>query len=191
MKKYIFIIIGVIIVGGLYLSRDVFDDNVIDLKVINDLEDVADKGDDVKVGIKVNNKAPEFMLNDFKGREVSLSDFKNDKPVFINFWATWCPFCVDELSVMDNIQSEFKDQYITLAINRGEGLDDQKEYLQDLGIGDSMIFLVDPDDDIYKQYGGFAMPYSLFLDSKGIIRDVKFGPLTEEELRDKINNLLN
>jgi len=145
----------------------------------------------IKVGTKVGNMAPGFTLTDFNGNEVSLSDYKGNKPVFINFWAIWCPFCVKELPVMDNSQKEYGDAYVTLVVNRGEGLDNQKEYLADLGVGDDMTFLLDLDDDIYKKYSGFAMPYSLFLDKDGIVRDFQFGPLTENELRDKLSKILN
>lgn len=143
-----------------------------------------------KVGTKIGNLAPDFELTDYDGKVVRLSDFSEQKPVFINFWASWCPFCVDEMPLMVRIQKQFGDQYVTLAINRGEDQKTGQKFTDQLGVTDAFILLNDKSDSTYGRYGGFAMPHSVFIDREGIIQDVKLGPLTETELVRKINKII-
>jgi len=143
-----------------------------------------------QTGVKIGNLAPEFSLKDYEGREVKLSDFKGRKPVFLNFWASWCPFCVDELPLMAQVQEKYKDQYVTVAVNRAEDLETAKKFSDSVNVSDKMVLLLDPKDKTYKDYRGFAMPYSLFIDKDGIIRDIKLGPLSEAELEVKIKKII-
>lgn len=143
-----------------------------------------------QTGTKIGNIAPDFKLADYTGKSVSLSDFKGQKGVFVNFWASWCPFCVEEMPLMARVQEKYPGQYETVAINRGENLATAKEFSDKVGVTNKMILLLDEKDSIYKQYGGFAMPYSLFIDKDGVIQDIKLGPLTEQELKQKIQKIL-
>lgn len=144
---------------------------------------------ELKVGTGIGDVAPEFEARTYDGETVKLSDYKG-KPVFVNFWAAWCPFCVDELPLMADVQNKHGDSYVTLAVNRGESLETAKKFSDELDVTGTMIFLLNEKDDIYQRYGGFAMPYSLFLNEEGVIVDVKRGPLTPKELEQKINFLL-
>ncbi|MBI2355874.1 MAG: TlpA family protein disulfide reductase [Candidatus Doudnabacteria bacterium] len=142
-----------------------------------------------KQGTSLGNKVPDFAVADYDGKAVKLSDFAG-KPVFVNFWASWCPFCVEEMPLMAKIQQEFGDKYVTLAINRAERLTTAKEYSDRVGVTGKMILVLDDDDSVYRNFGYFAMPVSIFIDKNGVIRSVKQGPLQEEELRNKINEIL-
>jgi|SRR3989344_3821147 len=144
-----------------------------------------------KIGTSIGDIAPDFRLPDYEGRAVSLSDFKGQKGVFVNFWASWCPFCVDEMPLMARVGEKYKGQYETMAINRGENLATAKEFSDQVGVTGKMTLLLDEKDSIYKQYNGFAMPYSLFIDKNGVIHDIKLGPLTEQELEQKIQKIIN
>lgn len=145
---------------------------------------------DLKIGGKIGDLAPDFALKDYEGNKVKLSDFKGEKGVFLNFWATWCPFCVNELPLMGNIQEKHKGQYVTLAVNRAENRELAKDFSDKLGVTGKMIFLLDPGDLQYFKYGGFAMPFSIFIDKNGVIKDLKFGPLTEQELENKVQKII-
>ncbi len=153
-----------------------------------DLDQTSDS--QLKIGTKIGNIAPNFQLTDYTGKTVSLSDFKGQKGVFVNFWASWCPFCVDEMPLMARVQEKYAAQYETIAVNRGESLETANEFSDKVGVTNKMILLLDKKDSIYKEYGGFAMPYSLFIDKNGVIRDIKLGPLTEQELEGKVQKIL-
>lgn len=145
---------------------------------------------EVKTGTKVGNLAPDFELTDYDGNIVRLSDFRGKNAVFVNFWASWCPFCVDELPLMARMQEEFGDSYVTIAIDRGESIETAKKFTDSLNVSDSFLFVMNSSDKLYSKYGGFSMPYSVFIDKDGIIKKIKRGPLQEDELRGNINSIL-
>lgn len=150
-----------------------------------------EQADGPKTGVRVGDLAPDFELATYKGEKVKLSDFRGKSPVFVNFWATWCPFCVAELPLMAKTQEKFGDKFVTLAINRGESKLTAREFTDELKLGDKLVFLEDKSDATYGRYKGFAMPYSLFIDKNGIIKDVKLGPLGESEVESKIQAIIN
>ena len=182
MKK---IIAGIIIVIGVILALVLRGE-----KKLDSVSVPAEESQIPKVGAKIGNLAPDFELTDYNGRVMKLSDFHGQKPVFLNFWASWCPFCVNEMPLMSRIQKQFGDQYVTLAINRGEDQETSRLFTDQLSVTDAFILLNDKSDSTYGRYGGFAMPHSVFIDKDGIIRDVKLGPLTEKELIEKIQKIL-
>lgn len=135
------------------------------------------------------DKVPQFTLKDYDGNEVSLSDFEG-KAFVINSWASWCPFCVDELSDFGALQEEFKDTIVVIAIDRSESLSQAKSFSDNLGVTDKMIFLLDPKDIFYQSIGGFSMPETLFVDADSNIRVHKRGPMELSEMREKVNLIL-
>lgn len=136
------------------------------------------------------DKAPDFTLEDYDGNEVSLADF-SDKILILNSWATWCPFCVDELPDFGTLQEEFPDEIVVIAIDRAESLDKAKEFTDNLEVTDKYIFLLDPKDSFYQSIGGFAMPETLFVDSDLNIRVHKRGPLPLSEMRKNVESIIN
>lgn len=133
--------------------------------------------------------APEFSLADYEGNTVSLSDFAG-KLVVINSWAAWCPFCIKELPAFAEAQEELGDKVTIIAIDRAESLATSKKYTDDLGVTDSLVFLLDPDDSFYRSIGGFSMPETIFVDGEGNIRFHKRGPMEKEEILELINTHL-
>lgn len=126
--------------------------------------------------------APDFSLKDYEGRDVKLSDFRG-KPVLVNVWASWCPFCKEELKDFVSLQKEFGDKIVVIAINRGETLETAKSYSDKLGVASEIIFLLDPEDSFYKSIRGFSMPETIFVDKDGFIKDHRRGQILLEEMR--------
>ncbi|MBI2033868.1 MAG: TlpA family protein disulfide reductase [Candidatus Liptonbacteria bacterium] len=134
-------------------------------------------------------KAPDFSLSDYGGKKVSLSDFVG-KPLVINSWAAWCPFCREELPDFVTVQKEFEGKVVFIAIDRGESLSVAKKYTDELGVTASLILLLDPDDSFYGSVGGFSMPETIFVDKEGVIRDHKRGPMAVPEIRERTQKIL-
>lgn len=134
-------------------------------------------------------KAPGFELQDYNGKTVSISDFAG-KPLVINSWAAWCPFCKKELVDFALAQEEFGDKVVIIAVDRSETGEVAKKYTDELGVSDKMVFLLDPSDSFYQSIGGFAMPETIFVDEKGNIVLHKRGPMDLNEIRQRINNLI-
>ena len=138
------------------------------------------------IGVSTGNKAPDFTLEDTKGDRVKLSDFR-DKVVFMNFWASWCPFCVDEMPDIQKVANEFGGDVTVLFINRGEKKSVAQTYLdRTLPVKITHPILWDPVETVSKVYILYGMPVSYIIDKDGVIKDRKFGPLTEEEIREKL-----
>lgn len=134
-------------------------------------------------------KAPNFALADYSGKTVRLMDF-HGKPVVLNSWAAWCPFCRKELPDFAAVEKEFAGQVTIIAIDRAESLETAKRYSDDLGVTNDLIFLLDPRDSFYRSLGGFTMPETIFVDKDGFIRFHKRGPMDREEMREKIRGIL-
>lgn len=142
------------------------------------------------VGGGVGQLMPDTELKDYNGNKVKLSDFSG-KPLVVNVWAVWCPFCVKELSDFALVQEEFMDEAVLVAVNRGESLKKAKELSDKLGITNELKFLLDADDSFYRSIGGFAMPETLFVDVDGRVRFHKRGPMDEEEIRQRVQHLIS
>ncbi|MBI2046357.1 MAG: TlpA family protein disulfide reductase [Parcubacteria group bacterium] len=135
------------------------------------------------------DKAPDFSLQDYEGKIVRLSDFKG-KPIVINSWAAWCPFCRKELVDFAAAQHEFGDKMVVIAIDRAESRDTAKKYTDELAVTSDIVFLLDPSDSFYRSIGGFSMPETIFVSRDGHIVDHKRGPMGVSEIRERIQKIL-
>lgn len=145
----------------------------------------------IRLGTKVGEKLPDFTLKTLDGgKSVSLSDFTG-KSVVVNFWASWCPFCVDELPDFERIGKEVGDQVVIISINRAESIQTQKrglaEYEENNGIKfTKIIFLDDPTDSLGQRFSVSVMPTTFFLDSTGAIADKKLGQVFPDEMKERL-----
>ncbi|MBI4175196.1 TlpA family protein disulfide reductase [Candidatus Berkelbacteria bacterium] len=138
---------------------------------------------------KERPKAPRFTLKDYAGADVSLADFAGT-PVVLNTWATWCPFCREELPDFAEVADEFTGQVVVIAINRGESRQTAKEYTDAFQVTNRITFLLDPTDAFYEAIGGISMPETLFLDREGRVRFHARGPVQKEEFRRQVDALV-
>lgn len=140
--------------------------------------------------VEVGTKAPDFTLNDFSGTPVTLSA-SSGKPVVVNFWAAWCPFCVSEMPDFEKVHQKFGEKVTFLGIHRSETEDTKTgaEFAKKLV---TYQLLADTTGDVYKTLtaGQRAMPFTMILDKEGKIAFRKFGPMTGEELRNQLQKVI-
>lgn len=145
-----------------------------------------------KMGIvapKTSRPAPDFSLKNIRGKRIQLSDFK-EKIVLINFWATWCGACVEEMASMQNLYGNLKKQgveIIAVSIDRWNE-DRIIEYADKNKL--SFHILRDPDQVVRKQYYVMGLPTSYLIDGEGKIRGYASGARTWDSLASK-NALLS
>lgn len=132
----------------------------------------------------------ELVLEDYGGKAVRLADF-HGRPLVINSWAAWCPFCKKELIDFAAAQKEFGDAVLMIAIDRAETKETAKKYSDELGVTDDLIFLLDSSDSFYQSIGGFSMPETIFVNTVGEIVTHKRGPMEIQEMREKIQQLIS
>lgn len=134
------------------------------------------------------DKLPQVSVQDMRGNDISLTELVG-KPLVVNSWAVWCPFCLQELPDFAELQAEFPDITV-IAVDRAEPLATVKGYTDELGVTGKMTFLLDPSDGIYRSIGGFSMPETIFVSRDGHIVFHKRGPMTLDEMRAAVNQYL-
>ena len=158
----------------------------------------TESGDQVTTGAVGDTKAeegkpaPDFSLVDLDGKVVKLSEFRG-KPVFIDFWTKWCPFCADEMPDIEKLHQEFGDRVVILGIHRTNT--ESKGVGEDFAKNDAKVtypILLDKTDEVYKAYTpGFAgMPVAAWIDKDGVLVKLKIGPKTAEEMRQNVESIL-
>jgi thiol-disulfide isomerase/thioredoxin len=109
--------------------------------------------------------APDFTLESLSGKRVSLKDFRG-KVVFLNFWATWCVPCRDEMPAMETLHREFKDRGLAIvAVNFREDKKAVRRFFDELGL--SFESLMDIDGEVGERYGAFSLPLTYLIDRQG------------------------
>lgn len=141
-----------------------------------------------ELGTSIGNKAPNIILNDLGAKPVLLSDYKGKKNVIVNFWATWCPPCKEEMPLFQKLYEQYGDELVIIGINLQEDKETIKKFLEEYKI--TYPILLDPDAETKKLYNVITQPVTYFINKDGIIVDKKQGPLTTEETNEKIDKLL-
>lgn len=115
----------------------------------------------------IGRDAIDFERTDFfSGARVSLAGLRG-KLVFLNFWATWCPPCVDEMPSMEKLAQQFQDKdFAMLAVSVDEKDEDVRRFFPR---GTAMTVLRDPQRQISKQYGTEKFPETYLIDGNGRI----------------------
>lgn len=138
--------------------------------------------------VKSGDIAPNFHLQTLDGEEVQLSDYKG-KGVFLNFWATYCPPCKEEMPYMDNQYEKFKDKGVEiLAVNVGEPLLTAQKFAQRYDL--SFPILMDEREEVYKAYGVKPIPATFLIDKDGNVIDRVTKGLTEEEIKQMMERIV-
>ncbi|MBX3236574.1 MAG: TlpA family protein disulfide reductase [Nitrospiraceae bacterium] len=124
----------------------------------------------------VGKEAPDFLLTDLNDKPYRLSDFRG-KVVFLNFWATWCKPCKEEMPSMEILYKNFeKDGLVILAvsIDRVTTTKDISPFVKALNL--SFPVLVDSWGKTDKPYKRMGVPETFLVDQQGIVREIIIGP---------------
>lgn len=117
------------------------------------------------VSVDEKGIAPDFTLSSIDGGQVSLSDFRGQKDVLAVFWATWCPYCVEEIPSLNKMAEEGK--VTVLGIDIKEGLEKVSSFAQKKEI--KYKILLDPDGNVAQGYGVVGIPLNVLIDKEGRI----------------------
>ncbi|MBI2580833.1 TlpA family protein disulfide reductase, partial [Candidatus Woesearchaeota archaeon] len=136
---------------------------------------------------EINSKAPQFSLTATDGTTVSIGSYSDTgKPVYINFFTTWCPICVEEQPDLNKAATEVKDvQFIGVSIKEEAAAVD--DYAKKLNV--PYPVLADTNGSVSKKYFIIGQPVHFFIDSEGIIRNRITGPVNYELLASELSKL--
>lgn len=138
-------------------------------------------------GIEIGDMAYDFTLPDKDGEQVSLSDFRG-KIVVINFWASWCGYCVKEMPDFQTLQDELTAQgaeadTVILSIDWADGKYETQasgqEFLDKNGYTFPVVF---DSGDVASQYQLYGIPQTIIVNKEGIISEKFLGATTKDKL---------
>ena len=127
----------------------------------------------------VGGPAPEITLKDLQGQEIRLADLRG-KIVLLNFWATWCKPCKEEMPAMQASYDKLRGQgLVVLAVNELEDTEKVIEHVRKHG--HTFPVVMDHDNHVANRYGVVGLPASFIVDRQGIVREQIIGSLLTEE----------
>jgi peroxiredoxin len=134
--------------------------------------------------------APDFALKSSDGSNLRLSEYRGDV-VMINFWATWCGPCRQEMPLLDELYTRYNRVGFSLL---GVNIDDDSRKAMDMAseLGVSFPVLFDARKEVSKLYQVDAMPVTVIVDREGTVRHVHQGyqPGYEQKYLEQIRSLL-
>ncbi|MEM7611422.1 MAG: TlpA disulfide reductase family protein [Pseudomonadota bacterium] len=134
--------------------------------------------------------APDFALKNSAGENVRLTDLRGDV-VMINFWATWCGPCREEMPLLDELHSRYnRVGFSLLGVNIDDDPKRAEKMITDLGVTFPVVF--DDTKEVSETYDVSAMPVTILLDREGVVRYVHYGykPGYEDKYLEQIRELL-
>ena len=156
-------------------------------------------GDPVE-GLRIGDRAPEFrgtangqdvQLTDLDGNPINLAELRG-KPVWVNFWASWCPPCQEETPILRDLYDRYSDhdsglEIVAISVQETTA-QDVRDYVERYGLDFTVGF--DATSAIFHTYRAYGLPTQLFLDHNGIIRNVVLGPVTRAQAESILAPLL-
>ena len=144
--------------------------------------------------VKIGQKAPDFTLKTLEGEEITLSDYFGKKVVMLEFWATWCNICVEEIPNILKNYDRFKDMgFEILAITLQSGDDEEiKRVIDELGV--SYPVLIDEKLKVATKIYGLAgpIPLKVIIGADGVVKYSHVGdyPPGEDEIPFVVEDLI-
>lgn len=135
----------------------------------------------------LNQPAPEFSVTDAE-RTVALKDLRG-KIVVLNFWATWCPPCVEEMPSLVRMQKQMQDRVTVLAVSVDEDDRAYRTFLRKNNI--DLLTVRDAQQKSNELYGSFKYPETYIIDRDGVLRRKFIGPVdwTKPDILDYLGKL--
>ncbi|HHI92485.1 MAG TPA: TlpA family protein disulfide reductase [Gammaproteobacteria bacterium] len=138
----------------------------------------------------VGSTAPDFTLKSRSGENVKLSELRGEV-VMINFWASWCAPCRQEMPLLEDIYKKYSDLgFVLLGVNVEEDSSKAADLLREIPV--SFPILYDNTNEVTKLYKVVAMPSTVMVDRNGTVRYLHRGylPGYEEEYIKQIKELI-
>ena len=189
--KWIIIAISLVVLigGATILYNNLTEDFGGDSLLQNTTEANSNSNENSQTDEKI--KAPDFTVLDYDGNEVKLSDYKG-KPVVLNFWATWCFYCKEEMPDFNTAFEKYPDVEF-LMINATDGyqetMEKAKKYYEDEGFDFNVYF--DTNMEAVNNYGLTGFPATFFIDEDGYLQASAGGMIDFETLEKGIGLITN
>ncbi len=134
----------------------------------------------------LNHRAPSFTLKNVDGKTVSLAAER--RVVLLNFWATWCIPCRQEMPLISRLASEHSSQLAVLAVDTLEPAAPVEAFVKHYKL--HLVPLLDSDGKVDAEYHVIAQPVTFWIDRQGVIRAIHYGAMSKSYADAKLNKLL-
>ena len=134
--------------------------------------------------------APDFTLKSASGENLRLSELRGDV-VMINFWASWCGPCRQEMPILSELHDKYKSMGFTvLGVNVEENSSEARKLLKEMPVSFPLLF--DNDSSVSRQYDVVAMPSTVLVDRNGNVRYLHKGykPGLENTYVEQVRSLI-
>jgi thiol-disulfide isomerase/thioredoxin len=132
---------------------------------------------------RIGATAPDFEWIGADGQTLRLSSYRG-KVVVVNFWATWCPPCREELPALQRVAASEPD-VVVLEVDLMEPGDKARSFLDSLGL-DRLQPVLDADGATTRRFGVLSLPSTFFVDKDGVIRHLELTAVSEAQIRNGI-----
>jgi thiol-disulfide isomerase/thioredoxin len=140
------------------------------------------------IGTEVGQIAPDFALRSLDGPTVHLSDYRG-RPVWINFWASWCPPCRDEMPRLEGVYlAHVVDGLVVLGVGVRDSESNIRAFVREVGV--TYPIVLDEPGDVAGRFRAFALPVQYFIDHDGVVRGWAFGELPLDQYDPSLAKIL-
>lgn len=129
--------------------------------------------------------APTLSLDQLGGGQASLEAWRG-RGIILNFWATWCYPCREEMPALQAIQAA-NPNIVVVAVNYRETPEQAQAFVEEFGL--SFPVLMDQEGKLGHEFDVVALPTTFFIDAEGHLTGSHFGPLDEAELQEIVDEL--
>lgn len=151
-ERYLQLAIGILLVAFVFVVFDTLNEHI----------------------VVAGDKAPDFNITTDSGKQITRANF-GGRVLVLNFWATWCPPCVEELPSLDALQRQFTTQgVVVVGVSVDKNEKQYKDFLKKARV--SIETSRDPDASISAQYGTFKYPETYVINAKGEVVAKYIGP---------------
>jgi|SRR6266498_2545109 len=139
--------------------------------------------------LKVSEPAPDFTLHDLTDNPVTLSSFRGEKTVLLDFWATWCGPCKAAMPDLQNLSDKFKERGLeVVTIDQRESVDQVRYFIDRRKY--SFQVLLDRDGAVGDKYGVRAIPTAVLIDKNGVVQSITVGNvLNDRDIQKRLEGM--
>ncbi|UHA72613.1 TlpA family protein disulfide reductase [Paenibacillus sp. 481] len=182
-KSWLILAISMILIGMAWSKNVLFSDS----KPLREASGTVTLP--TETGPRVGMLAPAFSLTSLTGETFEVGG-KRDKPVFINFWASWCNPCRAEAPDLVKLYAKYQNELDMYAIN--VTAHDTKEkagaFVKEYNLINPVLW--DEKGDVFKSYNGIAFPTNIIIDRNGVVSEVIVGLRPAKDLEKSIRKVI-
>jgi thiol-disulfide isomerase/thioredoxin len=177
------VVVAIAILGGVAVILFGGGDDDVEVETSGDGIPTADDALTPAGGADSGEAVPEVSFTYFDGSEGSFADFEG-KPTVVNFFASWCGPCIQEMPDFEEVFQAYGDQVNFVGLNTQDRVEDGRAIADQTGV--TYTLASDADGSIHAAFGGFGMPTTVFVTADGTIIDMHTGLLQGEALEQVI-----